>query len=225
MPGSYPWPVTAQPRWTTAVFDLDGTVVDTVPLIVASYQYAFRTHLGREEDEARIRAWIGQPLIRAFREVDPELAPAMYDTYLQWNHAHTQGMIGSFEGVRELLEDLPARGVRTGVATSKRRGQAQRAVTFTGLDDVLDLTVTLEDTQAHKPDPTPVLLACQKLGADPAQAVYVGDAAVDILAGRAAGLDTVAVTWGAATREALADAGPTEIVDSVEELRGLLLGG
>ena len=47
------------PRWPCVIFDLDGTLVDTVPLIVASYQHTFRTHLGHEEDEARIKAWIG----------------------------------------------------------------------------------------------------------------------------------------------------------------------
>ena len=67
--------------WPTVVFDLDGTLVDTINLIVASYQHAFRTVLGREEDEARIRAWIGQPLLRCFRESSPAHADALFAAY------------------------------------------------------------------------------------------------------------------------------------------------
>lgn len=214
--------MTSEPRWPAVVFDLDGTIVDTVPLIVASYQHTFRTFYGREEDEARIRSWIGQPLLRAFQQVDPERAESMVETYLQWNDEHTEEMICPFEGAAEILRDLRAAGVWVGAATSKRRGQAERAVAFTGLEGLVDLTVTFEDTVVHKPDPAPIALACERIGADPDQAVYVGDAAVDVLAGRAAGLDTVAVTWGAGTLEALRQAGPSVEVTTFPELRAAL---
>ncbi|WP_018157338.1 HAD family hydrolase [Demetria terragena] len=215
--------MTDSPRWPTVIFDLDGTLVDTVPLIVASYQHTFQTHLGRTEDEARIKNWIGQPLIRAFREVDPDLADQMYATYLEWNNAHTEEMIRPFAGAGELLTALAAAGVRVGVATSKRRGQAQRALALTGLDSLIDPTVTLEDTSAHKPDPEPIRLACKAIGALEDESVYVGDAAVDVLAGQAAGLQTVAVTWGAGTPEALRAAKPTVQVDSMATLGETLL--
>lgn len=215
--------MTTSPRWPAVVFDLDGTLVDTVPLIVASYQHTFRTHFGREEDEVRIRAWIGQPLIRAFREVDPARADELMATYLEWNDAHTEEFIRPFDGAAELLRDLSSAGVHVGVATSKRRGQAERAVTLTGLADLIDLTVTVEDTDRHKPEPEPIALACRRLGVEPMRAVYVGDATVDLLAGRAAGADTVAVLWGAGTREALDEARPTARAETVDELRRLML--
>lgn len=215
--------VSAEPRWSAVVFDLDGTLVDTVPLIVASYQHTFRTHLGREEDEALIRSWIGQPLIRSFREVDPAQAEAMCETYLRWNHDRAESMIRSFDGASDLLRDLEAAGVRVGVATSKPRVEAGRAIAFTGLDGLVDLTVALEDTETHKPDPTPIALACHRIGAEPGHSAYVGDAAVDVLAGRAAGADTVAVAWGAGTPEALTAVDPTVEVATFGELRATLL--
>lgn len=213
----------AESRWPAAVFDLDGTLVDTVPLIVASYQHAFRTHLGREEDEALIRSWIGQPLIRAFRSVDESKADALYDTYIGWNHDNTERLIRPFDGAAALLTALREAGVTIGVATSKRRPQAQRALELTGLAGLVEPTVTMEDTDAHKPDPAPILLACKRIGVTPDQAVYVGDAAVDVRAGAAAGLDTIAVTWGAGTGAELSGATPTETAHTFAELQGLLL--
>ena len=212
------------PRWPCVIFDLDGTLVDTVPLIVASYQHTFRTHLGHEEDEARIKAWIGQPLIRAFREVDPDLAEDMYATYLAWNLEHSERLLGRFEGVPEMLRALNAAGVHTGIATSKKRSASELALQLTGLADLIPLLVTMEDTSVHKPDPTPLLMARAALHVpDGIPTAYVGDAAVDIQAGQAAGMATVAVTWGAGTREALAAAAPDDTATTVAQLQAILL--
>ena len=102
--------MTASPslRWPALVFDLDGTLVDTIGLIVASYQHAFRTVLGHEEDEARIRAWIGRPLVRCFQEAAPDHADELFAAYTAWNEANTDAMVRSYAGVADLLGDLAA---------------------------------------------------------------------------------------------------------------------
>ena len=107
--------MTASPslRWPTLVFDLDGTLVDTIGLIVASYQHAFRTVLGHEEDEARIRAWIGRPLVRCFQEAAPDHADELFAAYTAWNEANTDAMVRSYAGVADLL------GEQTQYAASK----------------------------------------------------------------------------------------------------------
>ena len=189
------------PRWPAVVFDLDGTLVDTVGLIVASYQHAFRTVLGAEEDEARIRAWIGQPLIRAFREVSPERADELFATYLEWNSANTERLIRRYAGIDTMLAALDEAGVAVAAATSKLRGPAEMAVRLTGLAEHLDVLVTLEDT------------------------VYVGDAVVDVKAARNAGMSAIGVTWGAGTREAVATARPDVLADTVDDLVAALLPG
>ncbi len=102
-------PVTS-PRWSTAVFDLDGTLADTINLIVESYQHAFRTILGHEEDPTVIRSWIGRPLLSAFRDHSPEQADELYATYLQWNADNTERLIRGYDGVREVLGELRAAG-------------------------------------------------------------------------------------------------------------------
>ncbi len=205
------------------IFDIDGTLVDSVPLIVASYQHAFRTVLGHEWDEAEIKTWIGQSLIGAFRSHCPDQADELFRVYTDWNESHTAGWLTAFPDVPELMDDLVAAGVKTGAATSKRDEPAQWALDLAHLTGSVPLLVAHDDVSAHKPDPEPLLLAARKLGVAPAQAVYVGDAATDIQAARRAEMPSIGVTWGAGTREELAAAGPTHLVDSVDDLRTLLL--
>jgi pyrophosphatase PpaX len=211
------------PRWPYVVFDLDGTLVDTTGLIVDSYQHAFTTVLGAPEDEAVIRGWIGQPLIRAFRDRSPERADELFATYVEWNHANTERLIRRYAGVDDLLAGLADAGVRSAAATSKLRGAAETALRLTGLDAYLQVLVTLEDTAEHKPDPAPLLLAVERLGGRPRDAVYVGDAVVDVQAARRAGMAAVAVTWGAGTPVDIVAAEPDVVADTLQELRDALL--
>ena len=206
------------------LFDLDGTLADTIPLIVASYQHAFREVLGEEVEEARARAWIGRPLLGALLEESPDHGHALDEAYREWNLANTAALIRRYDGVPELLDALAAAGVTTAVATSKRRETARLALRGVGIDGVVDVVAALEDTERHKPDPSPLFHAARALGVDPAACVYVGDATVDVLAARGAGMAAVAVTWGAGEREALVAAGPDAVLDTVADLRAYLLG-
>ena len=210
-------------RWPTVVFDLDGTLVDTINLIVSSYQHAFRSVLGHEEDEARIRAWIGQPLLRCFQEASAPHADALFAAYTAWNEANTERLVRPYAGIAELLTDLAGRGARVAVATCKRRPPAQWALALTGLTDLVPVLVTMEDTAVHKPDPTPLLLAVERLGGEPGRAAYIGDAVVDVRAAQAAGMAGIGVLWGAGTDGDLRAAQPHAVAPDVAALRALLL--
>lgn len=207
------------PRWPVVLFDLDGTLADTIGLIVASYNHAFRAVMGTERDEAEIRSWIGRPLVESFAAVAPEHAEELDRVYREWNLANTERLLRAYPGVAELLTDLADAGVRTGVVTSKRRETALLAMRGVGIEGLAPLLSTLEDTERHKPLPDPLLHGAQTLGVDPADCVYVGDAAVDVAAARAAGMAAVGVSWGAVPREVLEASGPDAVVDTVEELR------
>ncbi len=121
--------------------------------------------------------------------------------------------------------DLTSAGANVHIVTSKRRETARLALAGVGIDHLIDVVGALEDTTRHKPDAEPLLAAAARSGVDPTSAVYVGDATVDILAARAAGMAGVAVTWGAGERDALEATGPETIVDTVGELTAYLLGG
>ena len=213
-----------RPRFQTVLFDLDGTLADTIPLIVASYQHAFRTVLAEEVDEARARAWIGRPLLPALLEEAPDHGHDLDRTYREWNLANTARLIRRYDGVPEMLLALAEAGVRTAVATSKRRETARLALEGVGIDHLVDVVAGLEDTTRHKPEPDPLLHAAASLGVEPADCVYVGDATVDVLAARAAGMAAVAVTWGAGDRAALEATEPDAVFDTVAALTAYLLG-
>jgi pyrophosphatase PpaX len=210
-------------RHPVVLFDLDGTLADTIPLIVASYQHAFRSVLAEEVQESRARAWIGRPLLPALLEESPEHGHELDRVYREWNLANTGRLIRRYAGVPELLETLTAAGATCAVATSKRRETARLALVSVGIDHLVDVAAALEDTTAHKPRPEPLLHAAATLGVEPADCVYVGDATVDVLAARAAGMAAVAVTWGAGERAALVATGPDAVVDSVGDLTAYLV--
>ncbi|KGN30647.1 HAD family hydrolase [Knoellia sinensis KCTC 19936] len=212
-------------RWKTIFFDLDGTLANTIPLIVASYQHAFREVLGEEVEEARARAWIGRPLLAALLEEDPDRGHDLDRTYREWNLANTSRLIERYAGVPEMLTTLTGAGADLHVVTSKRRDTARLALVGVGIDHLIDVAGGLEDTAKHKPEPEPLLAAAARVGVEPSRAVYVGDATVDMLAARAAGMSAVAVTWGAGERDALEATGPDTVVDSVSDLTAYLLGG
>lgn len=212
-------------RWQTIFFDLDGTLANTIPLIVASYQHAFREVRGVEIEDARARAWIGRPLLGALLEEDPERGHELDRTYREWNLANTARLIERYAGVPEMLATLTSAGAHVHVVTSKRRDTARLALAGVGIDHLIDVAGALEDTTKHKPDPEPLLAAARSLGIDPTAAVYVGDATVDMLAARAAGMPGIAVTWGAGEPDALAATAPETVVDSVGELTAYLMNG
>jgi len=204
------------------VFDLDGTVADTVALIIASYDHALNKVVGHRPDPQQVRTWIGKTLAVTFAEGWPDRADELAAVYRQWNRANAHRLITPYPEMDELVADLAAAGIRAGVATSKGREAAEETLQIVGVD--LPVTVAMEDTDVHKPNPQPLLLAAERLGAAGSSTVYVGDAVVDVLAARAAGMDSIAVTWGAGDADALAQAKPTAMASSVAELRALLLG-
>ncbi len=219
-PGAAP----AAPRWSTVLFDLDGTLADTIPLIVASYQHAFRAVLGEEVDEDRARSWIGRPLLPVLLEESPERGHALDRAYREWNLANTGRLIRRFDGVEALLVALEGAGVATAVVTSKRRETARLALEAVSIDHLVDVVAALEDTDRHKPDPAPLLHGAAALDVDPVTCVYVGDAVVDVAAARAAGMGAVAVGWGAGGADALAAAGADALFTTVPDLTAFLLG-
>lgn len=215
--------MTSLPRWKTVVFDLDGTLCNTVELILASFGHAHRTVLGQELDPAEARSWIGRTLPDIYAAF-PGQSAALAEAYVDFNLANLEQLQTDYEGIAALLDELADAGVTVGVATSKRRPAAERSLAAAGLTERVRLVSTLEDVTEHKPHPAPLLHALTQLGADAEQAVYVGDAIYDVQAARAAGMDQIAVTWGAGDRTALMLEEPTAVVDQVDELERWLLG-
>jgi len=127
-------------------------------------------------------------------------------------------------GMQELLLALRAEGVRIGLATAKRRATIEIAFRYLPqLEGLFDTIVSSDDTERHKPDPAPLLLALERLGAEAGDGAYVGDSPFDVEAARAAGLRSIAVTWGGIhDRERLGAVGPDAIASTTLELLAAL---
>jgi pyrophosphatase PpaX len=211
--------------YSTVIFDLDGTLIDTVPLIVASHRHALATVLGRDVPERALREGIGRPLLEQMLVFDEERAQELFDVYREFNHRVHDDYVTAFPGMLELCDELRARGVPIAVATSKMLDAVLLAYAVVpGLEARIDAMVTIESTATHKPGPEPIEHALQLLGRSKEGAVYVGDAASDVQAARAAGIAAVGVTWGAFDYEGLAVERPDAIATTPAELAGILCG-
>jgi pyrophosphatase PpaX len=159
--GHYAEPVnSAAPR--TVLFDLDGTLADTVPLIVATFRRTVSESLGWEPTVEQCKAWIGRSLTETFQALAPERADELIDHYLEWNLANHHAYVRQFDGVGGLIDALRASGRSYGVVTSKRHTSALLSLECAGLTG-LPLLATEEDTVTHKPAPEPLLYALSRL--------------------------------------------------------------
>ncbi len=211
-------------RYPVILFDLDGTLIDSGPIIVASMRHASVTVLGREPDEERVRAAIGGPGLTAqMRDLDPDRVDELVAAYRAHNEP-LHATLESFDGALELLIELRRRGHSLGIVTAKRVATVQLAFDrFPVLRESTDVLVGAEDTERHKPDPEPVLEALRRIGVRPEQAVYVGDSPFDIRAGKAAGTFAVAVGWGGIhPAERLLAEEPDAFVQRPEEILALV---
>lgn len=200
------------------LFDFDGTLADTIPLIVASFQHAVAEVLDESIPEAEARSWIGRSLIDTFARRYPGHVEPLVHAYRTWNLTHHDELIRPVDGIPAVLDALGAAGARLGVVSSKPGMAVRHGLAAVGIRHDFEVLVGLEDTSAHKPDPAPLLAAVERLGVTPTDCAYVGDATVDVWAARAAGILPVAVTWGAGVADDLAGAGAEAVVSSPEQL-------
>ena len=207
------------------LLDFDGTIVDTTELIHQSMLRATDEVLGRRLDRETLMANVGKPLPRQMELLDPEKAEDLLESYLLHNDKLHETLIKEFPNVQTSLARLRDAGLRLAVVTSKRRHSVEMALnSFPGLREVVDAFVTMEDTTEHKPLPAPLLKGLQLLGdVPPEKAAYVGDAPFDVTAARAAGVMSVAVSWGAFTEEALLAAEPDYLFEELDSAVDFLL--
>jgi pyrophosphatase PpaX len=207
------------------LFDLDGTLIDTIELIKVSFRHATRTVLGREyPDEVTMRN-VGQPLLTQFRDIAPGHEDELLRVYREFNMAHHDEMAKAYPGTLEALDDVRRAGLPIGVVTSKGTAGTTKGIALFGLAPYLDVVVTADDVDVHKPDPHPLRVAAGLLGVELGYCMYVGDSPHDMQAAVAGGAIAVAALWGAFPREEVVVPGTSYALDSIRELPGLLAEG
>jgi len=211
----------ARAGWDAILFDLDGTLADTVALILKSYRHTMRTHLGDVPDEQRWLHTIGRPLhdqIRLFSRSEDE-AEEMLATYVAYQRTIHDEMTRPFPAVGAVVRELRDRGTPMGIVTSKRSGIAERTLGCCGLLEYFEVRVCADHVTHGKPHPEAVERALDLLSVTRRDRVlFVGDSPYDLEAGRRAGVRTAAALWGPFPEQVLLDENPDYVVQDMGRL-------
>ena len=210
---------------TTFLFDLDGTLIDSIDLILRSYRHTMQIHRAGAPlppDDVWMKG-LGTPLWVQFRQwsADEAEIEAMVATYRAYNLEHHDQLVRPYDGVVEEVRRLKERHKRLGLVTSKLTSGAVRGLRVAGLEDAFEVIVGAKDVTHPKPHPEPVLKALEQLGTPAEGTVFVGDSRHDMECGRAAGVRTAAVLWGPFGRHDLEDLNPDYWLEKPENLRQL----
>jgi pyrophosphatase PpaX len=210
-------------RFPVVLFDLDGTIVDSGWMILASYRHATQTVLGRSFPDDVLMAKVGSGhLEEQMREFDEAKADELAHAYREF-YAPLHSELEAFPGMLELLETLDGEERLLGIVSAKRHDVVQLAFEALGFGELMDVVVGSDEAPRGKPHPDQILVALDRLDVDPDETAYVGDAPFDIAAAKAAGVHAIGVTWGGIhTRERMEAEGPDAVVDTADELYAVL---
>lgn len=194
----------------TLLFDLDGTLIDSVELIRRCWRHTLDSFGLEGVPDSAFLSQMGRPLESVMELVagGARRVAEMAACYRAFQVERHDDFLALYDGVLTMVEALVQRGTTLAVVTSKPCGAARRGLEFAGLAPYFELVIGAESVQRHKPDPAPVLAALHALGAAPQEAAMIGDSPFDVRAGAAAGTRTAACLWGPFTREAFADCRP-----------------
>ena len=213
----------ADSRPYAVLFDLDGTLIDSIALLLASMRHTFHGRTRKPTDTEWIEG-LGTPLpkqLTPYVESDQD-RERLVNRYRTFQHENHDRLMARYEGVIDTLALLFQRGHPMGVVTSKGNAMMDRGLKFIGADEYIEVAIGYDSVHIHKPDPFPVRAALQKLGYEPGEAVFVGDSPHDIKSGNAAGVITIAALWGPFTRSELEPHKPTYFLDRITELPPML---
>jgi pyrophosphatase PpaX len=205
------------------LFDLDGTLIDTIDLLLACARHTFEGRNPRPTDEQWI-AGIGTPLRKQFAEFaasDDEIEQ-LTRRYRTYQREHHDRLTNAFPGVLETLDELERRGHPMGIVTSKSNEMMDRGLEWVGIMRHMKTRIGMDNAKRHKPDPFPVALAVEELGYTPGEALFLGDSPHDIASGNAAGVTTVAALWGPFSRQQLEPFEPSEWLENIRDLPALV---
>lgn len=206
------------------LFDLDGTLIDSIDLILKSARFAFdRCGIDCPTD-AQWLAGVGRPLPVMFGHFAPGRERDLIEAYREFQLANHDLLVAVYPGVPEMLEALATRGHRMAIVTSKTNVLALRGLVHTGIDRYFEHIIGMDSCQRHKPDPEPVRIALERLASGPDGAWFVGDSIHDMESGNAAGVATVGALWGPFSAAELAPSLPRHVADRPTDVVSLVAG-
>lgn len=209
------------------VWDLDGTVLDTLYDLWASVNAALAAHGMPPRTQAEIRSFLGYGMQNLLSRSVPEgtseetLAEVL-ETYVPYYKAHMEDHTAPYPGILSLLDTLGKKGVKLAIVSNKAhihtKGLAKKH-----FGKRMTAVVGAKEGVPAKPAPDAVLAVLREMGVDPAEAAYVGDTEVDVATGKNAGMDVFAVSWGFRSEEELRAAGADRVYTTADELLAAFL--
>ena len=166
------------------LFDLDGTLLDTNELIIQSFQHTYQRHLNKQVDKEEIIKNFGEILKITLDREFGEAGEEAIKTYRNFQVENFEKLIAIHEGVKEGVIELHRQGYKLGIVTSRLNDSAIRGLNHFGLKDYFECIIGADDTDKHKPDPTPAFLALKELGGKVEETLFVGDSPFDVLCGK-----------------------------------------
>lgn len=200
------------------LFDLDGTLMNTIPLIIESFVHTLSGVLGRSVTAEEIRPHLGRTLVESLELFCPGQSAELCRVYREHNLARHDEVVRPYPGAVELVRELKLRGYGLGVVSSKTRQGVMKGLDLAELAPLFDVVVCEEDTSRHKPHPDPVLLAMRAWHVRPQEVVMIGDAPSDIQAAKASGAASAGASWGPFGRTELLKASPDILLEHPLEL-------
>lgn len=207
------------------LFDLDGTLLDTLELIYRCYVQTIQECFQHSGDRTTWEQHVGLPLREVFlatlaQRGQPADEEVLTDTIRCYRRIllENEPAVSTFPGIRDLLETLKLRGMRLAIVTSKHSQSACRHLQSQHLGHYFDVIVAGDHCANNKPHPEPFVKALAELGLDPKHAAMVGDSEHDIFGSRAAGVLSVAACWGTLNRSALLAAKPDLVAESPKDI-------
>ncbi len=211
-------------KYKTVLFDLDGTLLDTNELIISSFLYTLGQHYPGKYNREHILPHMGKILSEQMALFDPDNIDVLVETYRRYNVKMHDEMVQDFPYVREVVQKLAENGMQMGIVTSKQIETTLMGLKKYDLQQYMQALVCYGDTVEHKPHPAPVLLAMEKLQADPATTLMVGDSTFDIDAAHAAGIAAAGVRWSLKPEEILLASNPEYMLDDMRDLLAIVEG-
>lgn len=206
---------------TTVLFDLDGTIVDSLSLVLKAYQQVYKK-LKIPWGKKEAKQWTSLPLKTIARRYGKQLEKEFWRLFSYYYVRDHNSYIKLFPGTEKAFQQLLQDKKKLGLVTSKTKRGTERTLKFLKLENYFQSVITADDVLEHKPNASPLLKALKELKAHPQEAVYIGDSPSDIEAGHNAGIKAIGVTWGMSKRQELLKLAPVTVINSWEELFPLI---
>ncbi len=209
-------------EFEAALFDIDGTILDTDQFVFQAFKHSLMVHRGREVNRDDISFVLSKPLEECYILLEPDYdSKKLAQTHRDFQRANLHLSI-PFGNSSDVLRRLSEAGVKIAAVTTRGSDSLNKTLELAGILGYFDAVISADDVTNHKPHPEPVQKALEILMSSPQRAIMIGDSEVDVLAGKQAGTKTIGVTYGF-HGEKVRESNPDYVVDDISEVLPLIL--